>query len=460
MKFKKLISILLALSLILTISLLTSCNTEEEEQTEVAQTEEQTEATVRVIKAKHNIKKGTILSAKDIEIVDVLDVDLPEGYAKSSSEVINRKLTEKLSKGDIITTAKLSTKVYAEEKVELDVALTEARILGYVIITDYLDSNTGKDISAEIQKVIDENPRKTIYFPDGEYIIANPIKTSSNSKKAVSLHLAANAVIKASENWAGRDTHMIHLGAIDETFTIDATGTNYYMYGGVVDGSGFVKGVVLEGGRETSIRNVTIKNVPQGLHVVYNEEYTSNDSDTEWVTIEGNGASNSIGLIIDGFDNTFSNMRISGFQTGVQVTKPGNLMHDIYVKNLPSENIDYNVSKGFIDTGGGNWYDACRADNYRTAFYISGSSISILKDCHAYWSENRGSQYAIETDGRFSATVAEFRADFVAGNDNVLLVAASNVKGNGIIKNPMFNKNLAPNNLYEKFLVGKIVWSN
>ncbi len=57
--------------------------------------------------------------------------------------------------------------------------------LGYVVVTDYVEANTGRDVSDAIQKVIDDNPMRTIFFPDGEYIIGKPICTSGNPKSAV-----------------------------------------------------------------------------------------------------------------------------------------------------------------------------------------------------------------------------------------------------------------------------------
>ena len=39
---------------------------------------------------------------------------------------------------------------------------------GYVIVTDYVKANTGEDVSDAIQKIINENPHRTIYFPDCE----------------------------------------------------------------------------------------------------------------------------------------------------------------------------------------------------------------------------------------------------------------------------------------------------
>lgn len=456
-KAKRIISTLLLLSLVLASALMVSCEAEPDGDTGQSETEP---TVVRAIKAKKDIKKGTVLSAGDLDIAESDESELPDGYVAKTADAVNRKLLSAVKAGEFLTTELLSEKTFEDEDDEkLDVDNTLARKLGYVVVTDYVDVDTGEDLSEDIQNIIDNNPRKTIYFPDGVYTIAYPIKTSSSSGKAVSLHLSMNAVIRASDRWKGKNHHMIQLGVIDKSFDIHSTGTNYYLYGGVIDGNGRANGVALEGGRETSIRNVTIKNVMQGLHIVYNEVYSSNDSDTEWVNIEGCGIAGTVGVQVDGLDNTLSNMRISGFETGVRLTNAGNLMHNIYTRYLQNETQSYDAGRGFYDTSGGNWYDACRAEDFKTAFFVTGGSMSIYNDCGASWSVSRGRQIAIETDGKLNAVVTNIKAEFCGSGDNALLVTYAD-GGNGIIKDPAFDVKLAGNETYKKYLVGRVVWSN
>ena len=47
--------------------------------------------------------------------------------------------------------------------------------LGYVIVSDYVTPSSGEDVSEALQQLIDANPNRTIYFPDGEYIISKHI---------------------------------------------------------------------------------------------------------------------------------------------------------------------------------------------------------------------------------------------------------------------------------------------
>ncbi|MBR2613478.1 MAG: flagella basal body P-ring formation protein FlgA, partial [Clostridia bacterium] len=248
---KRMIFKRIACALLATFALLLSSCVREETGEPVA-----TDAVVEVVKIKIDAAKGEYIAARDVEISEVRKDSLPEGYLVKTVDAIGRMLDTDVKAGDILTEGMLAPKKETGSKEE-NVNTSEARDLGYLVITDYVRVNAGRDVSRDIQKVIDENPRRTIYFPDGEYLISNPICTSSNSETAVSLHLSNFAVIKAV-NWLQPDLHMVRLGVIDKTFAIHNSGSNYYLYGGCIDGSGVAKGVSIEGGRETSIRNVSI----------------------------------------------------------------------------------------------------------------------------------------------------------------------------------------------------------
>ena len=124
-----------------------------------------------------------------------------------------------------------------------------ANALGYVVVTDYLEANTGKDVSDAIQKIIDENPMRTIYFPDGEYVISNTLETSAVANKSTSFYFSSNAVLKASDNWNGGRGPLIGLGALDHTNDIMTPGSNFYVIGGIFDGNGESDGITINKGR-------------------------------------------------------------------------------------------------------------------------------------------------------------------------------------------------------------------
>ena len=206
---------------------------------------------------------------------------------------------------------------------------TNANALGYVVVTDYLEANTGKDVSDAIQSIIDSNPMKTIYFPDGEYILAKPICTSGKPETAVSLKLSNFATLKAAEGWDHKEA-MVRLGAAEPYNTIYRNGSNYYFEGGIVDGNMVANGIAIESGRETSVRNVSIKHTFLGLHIARGANNGSSDADIETVNIVGNNRPDSIGVLIEGYDNTLTNMRIAAVQTGIMLKSGGNFLRNIH----------------------------------------------------------------------------------------------------------------------------------
>ena len=138
----------------------------------------------------------------------------------------------------------------------------------YVNVLDYIEANTGRDLSDEIQKIILENPKRVIFFPDGEYMLSKPISTPANPDHSVCLHLSNYATLKAMDSWES-DEAMVRLGAAEPFNSIYINGSNYYLSGGIIDGSGFANGVSIDSGRETRVENVSIKNTQIGHHVKF-----------------------------------------------------------------------------------------------------------------------------------------------------------------------------------------------
>jgi len=343
--------------------------------------------------------------------------------------------------------------------------MNNAHELGFVVITDYVKANTGKDVADEIQKVIDANPRRTIYFPDGEYVISKPICTGGSFATAVSLDFSNFAMLIASDDWSS-DEAMIRLGATDRAFRITKTGTNNYVSGGILNGNGIAKGLSIDSGREYSIRNISMKDVTCGIHVKFNAEYGSNDSDIFNVNIVGVGTKDSVGLLIEGFDNTFTNMRIANFQTGVKITGAGNFLKNIHPLFIYKGDNDFNHrgafeyadSIGFDDQSNGNWYDICYPDNYATGFNMLGSTVSTYNNCYCYWySSNGGFETAFKSEGQFNSIITACKVDFRKETDNAYLKIGE-TGGTGVIQNPMFQPKLCADNSYEDHLEGKVIY--
>ena len=124
------------------------------------------------------------------------------------------------------------------------------RHMGYLIATDHFPADGSTDISHALQELIDTNPNRTIFFPDGTYILGTPVLTPADPRKSVDLILSNFAVLRASDHWNDVEA-MIRLGAKDKANDIYTPGSNYGLTGGIIDGNNKAKAVSIDGGRET-----------------------------------------------------------------------------------------------------------------------------------------------------------------------------------------------------------------
>ena len=328
----------------------------------------------------------------------------------------------------------------------------------YVVITDYVRPNTGKDVRDKIQEVINANPNRTIFFPDGEYIINGPIRTSADPKKSVSLLLSNYATIKAGKAWMSKYA-MICLGALDvKVNDIINAGSYYSLIGGIIDGSGVAAGVDIEGGRETYINNVSMKNVTVGLHIKYGTNNGSSDADIVDVNIVGTGTKDSIGVLVEGHDNTFTNMRIGKVQVGVKVYGNANMfrnVHPLYFESGFGES--YKNSVGFWDVSGNNWYDYCYSDQFATAFKLGKNAVSIFDNCQSFWYTPAGDmQVLFDAEGQFCSAVTNVRVEFKSSAKLKSVLVVDSDGGTGVISNLIMKKGEEVfDEKYKDYLTGK-----
>ena len=419
-------------------------------------------STVEVLRLTEEISVGEKITSAKFE-----KVALPEGLvwigALSDADAVVGKYSRiELGVGDYLIESYLSAEKIEEKKEPVDVSGSDRGFsaLGYVVITDHVKANTGADLSKAIQKVIIQNPKSVIYFPDGEYVISSPIATPADGDLSVSLKLSDNAIIKASEDWSDSNA-MIRLGGMNERNDINVRGSNYYLEGGIIDGNGKAKGVSIDHGRETSVRDVTIVNTSVGLTVRFGANGGSSDADIENIRIYGNGALSSIGLQIQGWDNTFSNMQISNVQIGVKIETAANLLRDIHVTYVQSGKLEtaYRSSIGFLDMGDRNWYDNCTSEGFCTGFEIR-SSRSILSSCVAKWYPDQTSkQVCLYTPNAWGSVARSCAAYFTAPKENCEYLIEDQSGGKGQIIDPAFDETRVNREDYKAHLCGKVVFN-
>lgn len=344
---------------------------------------------------------------------------------------------------------------------------------GYIIVTDYLEANTGADRSDALQRIIDEHPHRTIYFPDGEYILAKPICTPADPAHAVSLVLSNFATIKAADSWTDTEA-LIRLGGKEPYNTIEINGSNYGISGGIIDGNHLANGISVDSGRETLISHVSIKHTQVGIHIKRGANNGSSDADIEQVNIVGNNMPDSVGVLLEGYDNTLHNMRIASVQTGILLRSGGNSLRDIHPlfiyggaprDRIPALSdgqehcIDYEQSVGFDDQSrSNNWFSYCYSDQMAVGFRFRGGATPVYQHCFAYWYLADRMEVGFEcVDGRFCASINSANISFRREATGRAFLKVSEDGGLGVIEDPIFDPAFCDRNDHEPYLKGHIV---
>jgi len=333
--------------------------------------------------------------------------------------------------------------------------------LGYVVVTEYIKANTGEDVSDALQALILANPHKTIFFPDGEYVLAKPICTPANPQNAVSLMLSNFATVKAAEGWDS-DEAMIRLGGIDACNNININGSNYALTGGIIDGSGVAKGVSIDGGRETRIEKLSIKHTQVGIHVKWGANNGSSDADIVDVNIVGNDKIGSIGVLIEGHDNSFTNMRIASVQIGMKICCTSQFLrniHPLYIFHgeLASEEAYRDSYAFWDDTPLHTWYNNCYSDQFATGFRMKNGARHIYADCYAMWYSGRGNlERAYFAEGTFNSVMRNCIVKFHPQATETSYVTVAAEGGDGVIYDPIIDVSETADKTYETYLSGKL----
>lgn len=322
---------------------------------------------------------------------------------------------------------------------------------GYIIVTDTIVPGCGEDVADEIQALIDANPNRTIFFPDGEYLVSKPIYTPAEPTKSVSLEMSDFAVIKAIGDWQYGEA-VIQLGGKDPANNTHTPGSNYSIEGGIIDGNGVANGISVNSGRETAVRDTSIKNTVVGIHIMYGANSGSSDADITGVNIIGTGKTDSIGILLEGFDNTITNVRIGNVFIGVHIKSAGNMLRNVHPLYY-SDYTDYQNSCGFLIETGNNWLDYCYSDQFANGFRFTSNGTSTLHDCFCYWySAGDGTQTAIRADRQFDAVVTNFNAGFHGDAENCYVLTVGELGGEGTIDNLTANENHVTGKIYKMYM--------
>lgn len=306
----------------------------------------------------------------------------------------------------------------------------------FIVATNYVKADGKTDVAAKLQKLIDDNPNRTIYFPDGVYLVSRSILTPADPRKSVHLVMSNYATLKATETWGGGA--VLRLGGEHPYNSITINGSNYGIEGGIVDGSGVADGISIDSGRETKIKNTSIKHTRVGIHIKRGANSGSSDADVCDVNIVGNDKPDAIGVLVEGYDNTFTNMRIGHINKGFVLKSAGNSLRNIHplYTNAGNDSV-FNQSVGFVVEQGNNWFSFCYSDQLATGYKLSKGVAAIFTDCFCLWWNGKVDfQTVFEQDGPFESTVVNQKIGFNGSGNSKYNVIKAEKWGHGKMINP------------------------
>ena len=379
---------------------------EAEEGEDISDTEAETEPveTMKVVVFSVKSVKGNILNKYRLELADVPVTDLPIDPITNIDDAIGKYLLEDANKGTCVSASMLG----------LMDPLVSAHGIGndYVLITDVINANTDiKDMSDIIQKAIEENPGKTIYFPDGKYQLSKTVVIPSDPSKSVSFRLSNYARFLPSDDWKAENTALIQYGDANSAKTQSGDHSDYFM-GGIIDADGRLTAIEVNGGGRLLISNVSIKNSKIGIHLKPNAAY----NDIENVNVTSPNTRETKGIFVEGTNNTFLNMRIYRVLVGAHLTGGDNVLINIHPLFSGTNTLD---SIGFHDQSTGNRYSICYSDQFTIGFKLDSQTRSYFDMCYMYWWQACSYQIGFMCTGEFNSIISD------------TVVSMQNVKNNG-----------------------------
>lgn len=437
-KFYSIASLLICVCVVLSVLTLSSCGIIEPTETEGAEETAQTLEQKKVVRIKKGILSGKKISGENLELVDVPAASVPEGAIDSLETIVGKYAAIDMVLGEYVFDRMLTD--------EAPVVEEEPPLL-YVIVNDMISNANGRDITEDLQLLINTHPGRTIYFNDGVYTISSTLNIPTDKEKAVSFRLSNYAVIKAAEGWKA-DTAMIAVGANSEPTAAEKAANS--IMGGCIDGAGFAQiGILIENSSNTFVSDLTLKGFKTSMQI----KASADSVNVEGLTVAGGGQDESVAILNESSNSVFSTANIANVNTGIKNSGNNNNFRNVFVKCAKS----IANSAGFVDDGSSNIFELCTAEDFVSGYVIGDGVKSIYESCNAIWTKADATiQSAFVANGTFNSVLTGCTARFFdESSENAYIKITA--RGSGVVKAPIFDVALCDDNSYANVLAGTVI---
>ena len=437
-KFYSIASLLLCICIVFSALALSSCGIVEPTETDGADEVRETLEQKKVVRIKKGILSGKKISGENLELVDVPVASIPEGAIDSTEAIIGKYAAIDMVIGEYVFDRMLTDEAPVVEK--------EPPLL-YVIVNDMISNANGRDITEDLQLLIDTHPGRTIYFNDGVYTISSTLNIPADKEKAVSFRLSNYAVIKAAEGWKPENA-MIAIGANNDPANVEKAANS--IMGGCIDGAGFAQiGLSIENSSNTFVSNLTLMNLKTSMQIKSSAESVN----AEGITVMGGGQDDSIAILNESSKSVFSTINIANVNIGIKNSGSANNFRNVFAKCAKATA----SSAGFVDESGTNVFELCSAEDFASGYVIGDGVKSVYESCNAIWTKADATvQSAFVANGTFNSTLTGCTARFFdASSENAYIKLTT--RGSGVVKAPIFDTSLCDDGSYANVLAGTVI---
>lgn len=421
-----------------------AANTSNENLVNSTSTADTTKNALDTLNTNANTTKLALDTANTTAVTNKNNLDVANVQAVKNYEALEQL-------GDATDLAK---KVEAQGSQLNDIASGTINILSYNVKNDGTE-----DCREKIQKAIDENPLKTIYFPNGKYLISNPIEISGINSKTINLNMSENATIFSNDNIEC----LIKVGYDGTSYNRHSLPITLKISGGVLDCSNCLAGMKISSLRQlVYVDYVNFVNIQRyGLILERNDVRGSSDTKVSYCYFKGDLndiSKESTAIWSDSYDNEFNHLRIDGVKKCMYITGGGSICEEIhgtmmYLSPLTKDYYDETI--GFdVDCGGFTVFNMCYADTFKIGFnQRSTGSISMNQCTTLYYAErDEFESFAVKLADLVSITITDSTFSLPSKGINHILFIEKTI-GTGTYRNGfihLFGNNYTVNNTIPK----------